>query len=207
MRAESRAALLDAASELFAEKGYFNCSIGDIARHAHMSQGNVYWYFLSKEELLKAVLAVGFEDLDVLIKEAAHKSGRGIEKLERLVDQYIEFYKENNQFITILAGLMSHGGASLLNELGFDEQSIWRRDRQLLQDILLQAEQEGDLVPGSDLQALSLYFFAFFNGLVLMDGEAWVESELHLRRAVYRLLGLESGQRGNVRRYGKWERG
>jgi AcrR family transcriptional regulator len=207
MRAESRTALLEAASQLFAEKGYFNCSIGDIARHAHMSQGNVYWYFSSKEDLLKAVLVAGFDELDLLFREIALVSGRGIERLERLIDQYIQFCQEQGRFITILAGLMSHGGASLLYELGFDMQSISRRDRQILQDILLQAEQEGDLAAGSDLRALSAFFFAFLNGLVIMDGVKSVESELQLRRAVFRLLGIKSGQGSDARRYGKWERG
>jgi AcrR family transcriptional regulator len=32
----------------------------EIAREAGMSQGNVCWFFKSKEDLLKAVLADGF---------------------------------------------------------------------------------------------------------------------------------------------------
>jgi AcrR family transcriptional regulator len=207
MRTESRAALLKAASELFAGQGFFNCSIADIAHKSQMSQGNVYWYFSSKEELLRAVLEDGFAELDELFRGVENISGKGIERLERLIDQYIQFIAEHIPFLTILAGLVSHGGSSLLRELSFDVHTIWMEDRQTLQEILLQAEQEGDLVPGSDLQALSLYFFALFNGLVNMDGDGLAESELQLRRAVYRLLGLKPGQRSDVRRYGKWERG
>jgi AcrR family transcriptional regulator len=40
-----------------------------------MSQGNVYWYFSSKEELLKAVLADGFETLGALMQQAAIEAG------------------------------------------------------------------------------------------------------------------------------------
>jgi AcrR family transcriptional regulator len=40
-----------------------------------MSQGNVYWYFSSKEDLLKAVLADGFEALGSLIEGAANRLG------------------------------------------------------------------------------------------------------------------------------------
>jgi AcrR family transcriptional regulator len=207
MREESRSALLAAASALFARLGYFNCSIGDIARQARMSQGNVYWYFASKEELLLAVLSAGFDALDELMHESNAPNAHGLEKIERLVDGYIRFCEEHADFLTIHAGLLSHGGAALLKELGIDVQRIQVGYRQSLQDVLLQAEQEGDLSPGSDLRALSAYFFAFFNGLVIMDGEMWGESEMQVRRAVYRLLDLKPGQRGDTRRYGKWERG
>ena len=55
MRAHSQAQILAAARQLFATQGYFNCRVSEIAREASMSPGNVYWYFSSKEEVLKAV--------------------------------------------------------------------------------------------------------------------------------------------------------
>ena len=56
MREEARTALLAAGRQLFSEQGYFKSKVSDVARAAGMSQGNVYWYFSSKEELLKAVI-------------------------------------------------------------------------------------------------------------------------------------------------------
>ncbi len=71
MRADSRGRILEAARRVFAQKGYFKVKAADIARAAGMSQGNLYWYFDSKEEVLKAILAEGFTALHGLTAEIA----------------------------------------------------------------------------------------------------------------------------------------
>lgn len=48
--------LLDAALDLFVEKGFAATKIDDVAARAGVSKGTVYLYFPSKEELLKAVI-------------------------------------------------------------------------------------------------------------------------------------------------------
>src|SRR5262245_16130709 len=48
--------LLDAALDLFVEKGFAATKIEDVAALAGVSKGTVYLYYPSKEELLKAVI-------------------------------------------------------------------------------------------------------------------------------------------------------
>lgn len=48
--------LIDAALELFVEKGFSATRIEEIAHQAGVSKGTLYLYFPSKEELLKAVI-------------------------------------------------------------------------------------------------------------------------------------------------------
>jgi TetR/AcrR family transcriptional regulator len=48
--------LLDAALEVFVEKGFAASKMEDVASRAGVSKGTVYLYFPSKEELLKAVI-------------------------------------------------------------------------------------------------------------------------------------------------------
>ena len=81
MRAQSIQSLVTTARQMFAERGYFNCKVSDVARAAGMSQGNVYWYFSSKEDLLKAVLADGFDRLGNILEEIAASSGSFSEKI------------------------------------------------------------------------------------------------------------------------------
>jgi AcrR family transcriptional regulator len=49
--------LLDAALELFGEKGYAATRTDDVAERAGVSKGTLYLYYPSKEELLKAVIS------------------------------------------------------------------------------------------------------------------------------------------------------
>jgi AcrR family transcriptional regulator len=53
----SRAALLDAAAELFAERGYDRTTVRDIAGRAGVNQALLFRYFGSKEALYAAVVA------------------------------------------------------------------------------------------------------------------------------------------------------
>ena len=53
--ADKREAILRAAIRVFANNGYFNSKVADIAREAGVADGTVYLYFKSKEEILHSV--------------------------------------------------------------------------------------------------------------------------------------------------------
>lgn len=54
--AATREALLDAAEEVFLERGVARTSLEQIARHAGMTRGAVYWHFKNKADLFQAML-------------------------------------------------------------------------------------------------------------------------------------------------------
>jgi TetR/AcrR family fatty acid metabolism transcriptional regulator len=51
-RASRRDAILDAATRVFAEHGFFGAQVADVARHAGVAAGTVYLYFKNKDDLL-----------------------------------------------------------------------------------------------------------------------------------------------------------
>ncbi|MFB9909281.1 TetR/AcrR family transcriptional regulator [Allokutzneria oryzae] len=61
--AATRAALLKAAGELFAERGYDRTTVRDIAARAGVNQALLFRYFGTKEELFNAVVASRGMDL------------------------------------------------------------------------------------------------------------------------------------------------
>lgn len=64
--AATREALIDAAEEMFMENGVARTSLEQIARHAGMTRGAVYWHFKNKADIFRAMLErvrVPFEDL------------------------------------------------------------------------------------------------------------------------------------------------
>jgi AcrR family transcriptional regulator len=54
-RRDARVALLDAALEVFSERGYRDASVDDVAERAGYSKGAVYWHFSSKDDLFFAL--------------------------------------------------------------------------------------------------------------------------------------------------------
>jgi TetR/AcrR family acrAB operon transcriptional repressor len=72
---ESRQILIDAAAVLFAERGYKQTTVADIADRAGISRSSIPWHFGSKDGLLMAVIERAAEDLRAAL--SAGSSGRG----------------------------------------------------------------------------------------------------------------------------------
>jgi TetR/AcrR family fatty acid metabolism transcriptional regulator len=53
--AEKRDAILKAATQVFARRGFFQSQVADVARAAGIAAGTVYLYFRSKDELLVSI--------------------------------------------------------------------------------------------------------------------------------------------------------
>ena len=53
---EARSRILDAANKVFAEKGYHEATMDDIAKRLGVSKGAIYLYFPSKEDLFEAMV-------------------------------------------------------------------------------------------------------------------------------------------------------
>jgi TetR/AcrR family fatty acid metabolism transcriptional regulator len=54
-RGDKREAILRAATDVFASRGFFNSQVADVARAAGVAAGTVYLYFRSKDDLLVSI--------------------------------------------------------------------------------------------------------------------------------------------------------
>jgi AcrR family transcriptional regulator len=189
MRAKSREKILTAARQIFAGEGYFKVKAADIARAGGMSQGNLYWYFDSKEDVLKTILAQGFTELHSLTAEIAALPGNGLEKIEALIERTWELYQRQSEFTTILGSLLAHGGAPFIKELGFDMLAIGTGFHLNLSAVFEQARAEG-ILPDVEPNMLVVLYYAFLNGLVITYPDLWPTMDISfVREAVLRLLG------------------
>ena len=68
---KTRAAILSASTQLFAEKGFIGASISDIAEIVGVSKSSIYHYFSSKEAILHALIDSFAQEVDQLIKTAS----------------------------------------------------------------------------------------------------------------------------------------
>ncbi len=55
--AQTRAALVESATQLFVERGYGAVSVRDLARRTHLTSGAIYGHFRNKADLLVATIA------------------------------------------------------------------------------------------------------------------------------------------------------
>lgn len=87
---DKREAILRAAIEVFAERGYFNSKVADIASSAGIADGTVYLYFKSKDEILHSIFdrAMG-EFISEGVREIENISDPA-EKLTRIAQLHLE---------------------------------------------------------------------------------------------------------------------
>jgi TetR/AcrR family transcriptional regulator, fatty acid metabolism regulator protein len=79
-----RDAILRAAIDVFAERGYFNAQVADVARAAGVAAGTVYLYFKSKDDLLVSIFERSMRESLTAGREAVAESGDPRERLRRL---------------------------------------------------------------------------------------------------------------------------
>lgn len=104
MREASRALILETALKLFSEHGYDRTSIKMIAESAGISQGLLYNYFTSKDDVLQAIVDQSMSDVQKSFAIADAASAPG-ERIERLVRGAFQIVKENQSFWRLTYGL------------------------------------------------------------------------------------------------------
>lgn len=195
MRFESRRKILSTAVTLFAQKGFFNVRIADIANQAGMSPGNIYWYFPSKEELLKAILADFFDAYESILIQANDTPGSARQKLQNLVALQMDLARQYNGYFNVYMSILGHGGDQFMKSLGFDTVEIGMRYHAHFTRVIEMSITEG-ILPPQDPFLLAVYFFSFFNGLLITYGNDWQRLPPEaVTQASLRLLGIQDEAR------------
>src|SRR5947209_4597841 len=87
---DKRAAILRAATRVFARNGYFNSKVADIAHAAKVADGTVYLYFKSKEEILHSIFDQNMAEAIAAARKLTEKLSDPREKLRRIAALHLE---------------------------------------------------------------------------------------------------------------------
>lgn len=102
-KSDKREHILNVAEELFAEKGFDGTSVRDIAQLAGVNLAMISYYFGSKEKLLESLIELragyAYGILDELNKDETLSPW---DKIDRLVDFYVDRIVHNMRFHTIM---------------------------------------------------------------------------------------------------------
>jgi AcrR family transcriptional regulator len=183
---ETRSRLVELAGELFAERGYINTSIRDIASHASVTSGAIYNHFRNKAELLAEVI-----DARTAVELEAEAMGRGdqVDYIETLTRQARRAPKRRR-----LRALIVQGAAAAQTD---DETRERLREEQLAHiDVWVQGyrrERERlGIDPSVDIETAVLYTWAVELGLGVLEGigieprstRAWADIQNRMARSL-----------------------
>lgn len=86
----TRQQILDAARDLFVERGYAGTSVRDIVSTLGITKGSLYYHFASKEELLSALVTPFVDGMRDFVTDAQQAGKVDAAMLHRLVDLLVE---------------------------------------------------------------------------------------------------------------------
>ncbi|MFP4114472.1 MAG: TetR/AcrR family transcriptional regulator [Spirochaetota bacterium] len=99
---EKRQLIIRQSKELFARNGFAATSVADVARACELPVGSIYTYFTNKEDLVRAIVEEGWEDLRVRLREAMAQTSSVDEKMRLILDRFLPELLGDSQLITIL---------------------------------------------------------------------------------------------------------
>jgi len=107
---ETREKILTSAATLFAQHGYENTSLSQVARQAKVSKALIFWHFDSKEALYQIALRRTLEPYFIEVDGIEELGAR--EQIERLIDLFYDFVHENVYSVRFFLHLTLRGESS-----------------------------------------------------------------------------------------------
>lgn len=149
---DTRRRLIEAAGELFAERGYGEASVALIGERAGTSRGLVNHHFGTKENLLWAVVE-DYEmrwEYEIVVPAIAGK--RGLAALRAIIDAHLRTARKNPEGTRLLYRLM---GEALDPSRGLADRfaGLHARWRELGRNWWDEAVADGDIDPAIDREA------------------------------------------------------
>ncbi|MET4924392.1 ScbR family autoregulator-binding transcription factor [Streptomyces sp. PSRA5] len=173
----TRRSLLEAAAQLFEERGYAGTSISDISALSGRTSGAIYFHYAGKEKLALAVMEELFATWPTLITR--HRDA-GIPALEKLVALSFSVARAFRDDVVV------RGGSRLWAERKSVDASLpspFEGWIETVVGLLEEAHREGTLAPSvNPRKAGNTVVYAFFGMHTVseaLDGREHIEERLH----------------------------
>ncbi len=101
-RAEKREKILKAAVRIFAEKGFYNTRIAEIARDAGVADGTIYLYFKNKDDILITVFEESVADILASFREKLQGLDNPVDKLKAFIRLHLNIVKSDPDLASVL---------------------------------------------------------------------------------------------------------
>lgn len=161
---DKRERILEAALRVFAERGFYNAKVSEVAREAGVADGTIYLYFQNKDDLLIQL----FEDrMDFIIRrlqaELERIDSSPLAQLRRLIQLHIDlaiFDSNLAEFITVELRQSS----KFVKEY---ENPQFVQYLRILRDMIEEGQRQGEIRAGMDSRLIVRAIFGALDEVLL----------------------------------------
>jgi len=162
-----RNAILSAAKRLFAERGFHDASVSDLARETGLPVGSIYTYFENKEALFRTIIDEGWEDFFRALARTLDAADGPERKLSLIVYRVLPGLFEDGDLISLVLAEADRG-------VGLDEKL--QRLAALVGSVVVElARKKGlafDFPENLAMSALSIFFLGSLDTIRLSRSAA-----------------------------------
>lgn len=94
--------IIQAATKVFAQKGFYNSKVADVAKEANVADGTIYLYFKNKDDLLISIFEDSMDTFSGEVQKVVDGVSDPIEKLRRFIRLHLELVREHQDTSLVL---------------------------------------------------------------------------------------------------------
>lgn len=145
---QRRTEILEAATRVFARKGYHATKIEDVSREAGIAKGTVYLYFASRDEILVAAFGLFSEKPLAGVRAVLQADESALSRLRAVVRVVLSGMEAEPELSRVVldfwsAGTFGAGGSEEDSRIDFGE--VYAEYRGLFANLLEEAKREGSV--------------------------------------------------------------
>jgi TetR/AcrR family fatty acid metabolism transcriptional regulator len=140
---DKRERILKAATQVFAQHGFFNSKISEIAKAANVADGTIYLYFKNKDDLLICLFEEEMNKIIRNMKEEVAKAEGTENKLNTFIKVHLELIAGNKELAEVLQIELRQSHKFMKEYMG----SKLNDYLNIISSIISQGQKNGELRP------------------------------------------------------------
>lgn len=160
-----RGQILDAAEKVFAKRGIDKARMDDIVQEAGLSKGALYWYFKSKDALIRALLDRVFIADMSQVADLDKSEGSAGDRIREFVASVVKEYKRFEKLLPLayeFVALAARSKAVRETIVGYFE-----RYTEILARVIQQGIDQGEFKP-CDPRMVAKSLIAMYEGIAML---------------------------------------
>ena len=153
--------VIEAAVQIFWEKGYASASVQDVAEALGMLKGSLYYYIDSKESLLRKIFEDSHQEIVSMTEAAMASDGPAVDRLRWFLTDYAMWTLTHLERAGLYSREWRYASAGLKAALA-EQQRYYDTH---LRELIVAGQAEGSLDASVDARRASLFIWAAFTGL------------------------------------------
>lgn len=167
---ETRQNIIEAAIELFSDKGFEQTTMKQIARHVGIGDATIYKYFSSKDKLIFAYFDLkAQESVEEFLAEEEAEEYCLQEKLQLLIDIYLNNLLADREFVNDSLKMIMRSPSILFREVTPVREDFVG----VIHDLLIEAENSGEIAKSPFTSTIAKLANEFILAVLLY----WIKDE------------------------------